>query len=201
MCFTFAWAGWEGGAHDNRILTEAKTRPELNFPNPTGQKFYLVDAGYPHKRGYMAPYKGSRIRYHLQDFRRGNGSERVPRNPKEKFNHLHSSCRMIIERTFGVWKARFAILANMPMYKIDTQTDIVLPTMAIHNYIRKSNYSDSAFRTAERENYTPWDSTLRTNGVEKPRQMTVTIRGLHFVIVLLVEFIIKHRCCNFLIYL
>ncbi|XP_074347447.1 uncharacterized protein LOC141686303 [Apium graveolens] len=163
LCFTFAWGGWEGGAHDSRILNEATTQGNLNFPHPSGNKFYLVDAGYAHKKGYMAPYKGSSIRYHLADFRRGDGSERVPRNPKEKYNHLHSSCRMVIERTFGVWKARFAILANMPMYKIDTQTDIVLSTMAIHNYIRKSNCSDSAFRTAERESYIPPDSTTTTN--------------------------------------
>ena len=70
---------------------------------------------------------------------------------------------MVIERTFGVWKARFAILANMPCYKIDTQTDIVLATMAIHNYIRKSNMEDSAFQTAERETYIPENSTSTQN--------------------------------------
>ena len=42
---------------------------------------------------------------------------------------------MVIERTFGVWKARFAILANMPIYKINMQTSIVLTTMEVHNYI------------------------------------------------------------------
>ena len=36
MCFTFVWAGWEGTAHDTRILNEALQRPELNFPHPTG---------------------------------------------------------------------------------------------------------------------------------------------------------------------
>ena len=51
---------------------------------------------------------------------------------------------MIIERTFGVWKARFAILAHMPSYKIETQTDAVIATMAIHNYIRKQNVGDDA---------------------------------------------------------
>ena len=163
MCFTFAWAGWEGGAHDSRILNEARTNLELNFPHPIGNKYYLVDAGYAHKKGYMAPYKGSKIRYHLQDFRRANGTAREPRNAKERYNHLHSSCRMVIERTFGVWKARFAILANMPMYTINTQTDIVLATMTVHNYIRKSNVADNAFQTAEQENYMPENSTSRTN--------------------------------------
>nr|XP_017228074.1 PREDICTED: putative nuclease HARBI1 [Daucus carota subsp. sativus] len=163
MCFTFAWAGWEGGAHDSRILNEARLKPELNFPHPTENKYYLVDAGYAHKKGYMAPYKGSGIRYHIQDFRRANGTARLPRNTKERFNHLHSSCRMVIERTFGVWKARFCILANMPMYKINTQTDIVLATMMIHNYIRKSRITDNAFETAEQENYIPENATSTPN--------------------------------------
>ena len=34
MCFTFAWAGWEGVAHDARVFLEALRRPELGFPHP-----------------------------------------------------------------------------------------------------------------------------------------------------------------------
>ncbi|KAL8545544.1 hypothetical protein ACS0TY_005623 [Phlomoides rotata] len=70
MCFTFVWAGWEGAAHDNRILGEAIRNPDLNFSIPKGQKYYLVDVGYTHMTGYMGPYKGENIRYHLDDFRR-----------------------------------------------------------------------------------------------------------------------------------
>ena len=70
---------------------------------------------------------------------------------------------MVIERTFGAWKARFAILTNMPMYTINTQTDIVLATMMVHNYIKKSNVADNAFQIAEQENYMSENSTSRTN--------------------------------------
>ncbi|KAG8379759.1 hypothetical protein BUALT_Bualt07G0122800 [Buddleja alternifolia] len=156
MCFTFAWAGWEGAAHDNRIFGEAIRGSNLNFPHPKGKKYYLVDAGYSHRLGYMGPYKGENIRYHLEDFRRARTSQlRAPRNMKEKFNYLHSSCRNIVERTFGVWKARWNILANMPYYHIDTQREIVLATMAVHNYIRKKNVADHAFLIAEDESYEP----------------------------------------------
>ena len=34
MCFTFAWAGWEGAAHDARIFLEALRREILHFPHP-----------------------------------------------------------------------------------------------------------------------------------------------------------------------
>jgi len=34
MCFTFAWVGWEGSAHDSRIFMEALRKPHLKFPHP-----------------------------------------------------------------------------------------------------------------------------------------------------------------------
>ncbi|XP_070006821.1 uncharacterized protein [Nicotiana sylvestris] len=168
MCFTFAWAEWEGEVHVSRIFGEALRRPD-NFPRPIENKYYLVDAGYPHMKGYMAPYKGDNVRYHLAQFRRGATRQlREPRGRIEKFNYLHSSCRNIVERTFGVWKARWSMLRDMPFYHIDTQRDIVLATMAIHNYIRKKCNMDDAFRAAENERYVPFvdpdvGTSLRAN--------------------------------------
>ena len=34
MIFTFVWAGWEGVAHDSRVLSETMRNPENNFPIP-----------------------------------------------------------------------------------------------------------------------------------------------------------------------
>ncbi|GJW27733.1 putative nuclease HARBI1 isoform X1, partial [Tanacetum coccineum] len=157
MCFTFAWAGWEGTAHDTRIFYEALRRPEVNFPRPTGDKYYVVDAGYPNTKGYLAPYKGNDIRYHIPDFRRGQScAQRAPKGKKETFNYYHSSLRNVIERTFGVWKARWAILKDMHVnYSYETQVSIVIASMAIHNYIRKKGQFDDAFNTAQQETYNP----------------------------------------------
>ncbi|KAK2633773.1 hypothetical protein Ddye_028565 [Dipteronia dyeriana] len=70
--------------------------PVLNFLKPLkGEKYYLVDAGYPQMSGYLGPYKGER--YHTPDFRRG----RQPTGPRELFNQAHSSLRNVIECTFG----------------------------------------------------------------------------------------------------
>ncbi|CAN6711241.1 unnamed protein product [Malus baccata var. baccata] len=81
-------------------------------------KYYLVDAGYPQMRGYLGPYEGER--YHLPDFHRGA----EPTGHKEVFNHIHSSLRSIIERIFGVWKKRWAILRDMPNYPFNKQVKI-----------------------------------------------------------------------------
>lgn len=48
-------------------------------------------------------------------------------------------------------------------YLIDTQIDIVLATMIVHNYIRKLITEDSTFQTAETEAYIHKNSTTTTN--------------------------------------
>jgi len=91
-----------------------------------------VDSGYPTPIGYIGPYRCER--YHLPEFRCSSGFE----NNNEVFNYYNSSLRCTIERTFEVWKNRFAILRRMPKFKYETQVHIVVATMAIHNFIRRS---------------------------------------------------------------
>ncbi|GAV82429.1 Myb_DNA-bind_3 domain-containing protein/DDE_4 domain-containing protein [Cephalotus follicularis] len=57
-------------------------------------KYYLVDTGYPPKKGYLGPYKEER--YHLPEFQSGRQASRL----REIFNHAHSSLRSVIERIF-----------------------------------------------------------------------------------------------------
>ncbi|GJR05969.1 putative nuclease HARBI1 [Tanacetum coccineum] len=57
MIFTYIVAGWEGTAHDARILNEALDDPIYEFPIPPSDKYYLCDAAYRHTRGFMAPYR------------------------------------------------------------------------------------------------------------------------------------------------
>ena len=42
-------------------------------------KYYVVDAGYPNRPGYLCPYKGER--YHMPEWHRGM----EPKTPKERF--------------------------------------------------------------------------------------------------------------------
>ncbi|KAL5570223.1 hypothetical protein UlMin_026798 [Ulmus minor] len=57
------------------------------------------------------------------------------RNPDIKFPKPppHSSLRSVIERCFGVWKARWQILADMPRYKFDSPVAIIMISMALQN--------------------------------------------------------------------
>ncbi|XP_039140531.1 uncharacterized protein LOC120277754 [Dioscorea cayenensis subsp. rotundata] len=96
--FTYILAGWEGSAHDSLVLRDALERPN-GLKVPEG-KYYVVDAGYATRPGFIPPYRG--VRYHLKEF-----GSRTPANSKELFNLRHSSARTSIERAFGSLKDGF----------------------------------------------------------------------------------------------
>jgi hypothetical protein len=149
MRFTFVVAGWPGSAHDTRIWRDTLwNKYKDDFPHPPQGKYYLVDSGYPNRKGYLAPYKGQR--YHVLEFQ--NSSQ--PIGLKEVFNHAHSSLRNVIERSFGVLKMKWRILLNVPRYSMEKQKKIIIACMALHNFIRDSNSSDEDFdRIASDETY------------------------------------------------
>ncbi|KAK5771643.1 hypothetical protein PVK06_047871 [Gossypium arboreum] len=99
--FSYVLVGWEGSAHDSRILSDALSRPRgLRILEG---KYYIADVGYGIRNGYITPYCG--VRYHLKEF-----SDQGPENAKELFNLRHLSLRITIERVFGILKKRFRVL-------------------------------------------------------------------------------------------
>ena len=60
--FSYILAGWEGSAHDARVLQDALSRG--GFCVPTG-RYYLADAGYANRLETLTPFKG--VRYHLKE--------------------------------------------------------------------------------------------------------------------------------------
>ncbi|CAL5406686.1 unnamed protein product [Camellia sinensis] len=104
-----------GTANDSRVFIETVHDPTNLFPMPPTDKYYVVDSGYTNMPGFLSPYCGDR--YHLNEFR---NQRRQPRNKKQMFNYRHSSLRNVIERCFGVLKARFPILRDMPPYSTKT---------------------------------------------------------------------------------
>jgi hypothetical protein len=61
MRFTYLMVGWEGSAHDSKVLGSALTE-DFSIPR---RSFYLADAGYALTRGTLVPYRG--VRYHLRE--------------------------------------------------------------------------------------------------------------------------------------
>ena len=161
MKFTFVMAGWEGSANDSRIFWETITNvEETKFPMPPTRKYYLVDSGYTNMPGFLSPYRGER--YHLRDYRGATS----PQGPEEIFNYTHSSLRNVIERCFGVLKARFPILRDMPSYDLKRQKYIILSCCVIHNFIKMCKDGDPLFIQYADENVELEDDAINNNGSE-----------------------------------
>ena len=101
--------------------------------------YYLVDSGYPNRKGFLAPYKNNT--YHIPDFRR----EGPPTKKEEIFNHAHSSLRNCIERIFGILKNKWRILKGIPHFDLVTQKRIIIACCVLHNFIRYSNLRAKQF--------------------------------------------------------
>ena len=106
--------------------------------------YYLVDSGYAIGSAFLPPHKSTR--YHAQEFQ---GANWQPSTPQELFNYRHSSLLMVIERCFGVLKARFPILTGMHSFSISRQRLIVTACCALHNFIHMYNRADEMFHVWE----------------------------------------------------
>ncbi|XP_057450806.1 protein ANTAGONIST OF LIKE HETEROCHROMATIN PROTEIN 1-like isoform X1 [Lotus japonicus] len=157
MKFTFVMAGWEGTANDSRIFLETIYKAENRFPFPPTGKYYIVDSGYANMPGFLSPYRGER--YHLRDYR----GQRAPQGPKELFNYIHSSLRNVIERCFGVLKARFPILKFMLPYALKRQKYIPLACCVLHNFIKMEMQDDPLFTQYADENVQLEDEAANGN--------------------------------------
>ena len=97
--FIDCYAGWPGSVHDARVLKnsplyrDASLDPNRLFP---GDRHILGDSAYPLKEWLLTPYRDNG---HLTQ------SER-------RYNFIHSSTRMAIERSFGLLKGRFKLPLN-----------------------------------------------------------------------------------------
>ena len=109
------------------------------------EKYFLVDAGYANRHGFLSPYRGTN--YHLRDRRRLGGDCK-----KELFNYRHASLRNAVERTFGIWKSRFRILRGVPHYPLWTQRDIIIACVVVHNFLMTSSDVEVSL-TAEEEDH------------------------------------------------
>ncbi|KAL6176391.1 hypothetical protein ACLB2K_053025 [Fragaria x ananassa] len=134
--FIYVLSGWEGSAHDSKVLNDAISRRN-GLKVPAG-KYYLGDCGFPNRRRFLAPFRGTR--YHLKDFCGGEGNH--PVNAVELFNLRHASLRNVIERIFGIFKSRFTIFKSAPPFPYKTQAELVLACAGLHNFLRQECRSD-----------------------------------------------------------
>ncbi|CAI0388501.1 unnamed protein product [Linum tenue] len=140
--FIYCLSGWEGSAHDGRVLRDALTRQNC-FTVPQGC-YYLCDAGYANSPGFLTPYRGQR--YHLKEW-----GVNPPETAEEFYNMKHSSARNVIERIFGILKMRWAILRDSSWFAPREVARIVVACCIIHNFIKREQGADQFERTYQDE--------------------------------------------------
>ena len=83
-------------------------------------KYYLADAGYTNGPGFLTPFRSTR--YHLKEWA---ASHQQPDNYRELYNLRHSRARNCVERTFGLWKKKWAVLRSPSFFDIMDQVTYV----------------------------------------------------------------------------
>ncbi|GJU90063.1 ALP1-like protein [Tanacetum coccineum] len=96
--------------------------------------YYLCDAGYTNGEGFLTPFRGQR--HHLNDW------SNPPTTAKELYNKKHSSTRNVIERCFGLIKARWAILRDNSYHPVESMPRVIIACCLMHNFIRTEMTQD-----------------------------------------------------------
>jgi hypothetical protein len=118
-------AGFEGSAHDQRVLSFSNFLNEL-----PGDCFLLADAGYsmvPDR--VLVPYRN--CRYHLSEF----GGRGRPNTKEELFNLRHSSLRTTVERCIGRLKGKWRILSTGVCANPANMQRIIYSCVCLHNFL------------------------------------------------------------------
>lgn len=111
--FTSLVVNWPGSAHDSRIFLSSRLCQSLEGGGYQG--YLLGDSGYGCQTFLMTPVLS-------------------PASIRERnYNEAHVKTRNVIERAFGVWKKRFAVLSVPIRTKIETTKNIILACAVLHN--------------------------------------------------------------------
>ncbi|XP_043462830.1 putative nuclease HARBI1 [Leptopilina heterotoma] len=113
-------ARWPGSAHDSTIFNNSRIRA-LFEAGTFGDRLLIGDSGYLLRSYIMTPLLNPRTRN------------------EQLYNESLIRTRNTIERTFGVWKRRFPILAlGTRFQKMDSIMAMIVATAVLHNICRKS---------------------------------------------------------------
>ncbi|XP_018367579.1 PREDICTED: putative nuclease HARBI1, partial [Trachymyrmex cornetzi] len=117
-------ARWPGSTHDATIFDHSRIK-NLFEAGTFGDGLLLADSGYPN-----LPYVMSPLHYPITP-------------PEHLYNEAQIRTRSIVERFFGIWKERFAVLSiGMRFQTIEKVLPIIMATAVLHNIVQQNIQQD-----------------------------------------------------------
>lgn len=111
-------ARWPGGAHDSHIFNNCYRKAKFEMGS-YGNALLLVDGGYASNTYMMPPLEN-----------RGTPAEHL-------YNESQIRTRNPVERSYGVWKRRFPVLALGMRIKLDKVLAVIVATAVLHNMLQQ----------------------------------------------------------------
>lgn len=105
---------WPGSAHDANIFKNSIIRSKFEH-GLMGNNLLVGDSGYPLKKYLMTPLSNPQT------------------IAEERYNESQIRTRNPIERSYGVWKRRFPILAIGINVDLETAKTVTVATAVLHN--------------------------------------------------------------------
>ncbi|CAH2100746.1 unnamed protein product [Euphydryas editha] len=116
-------ARWPGSAHDVTIFDMSELKVQLET-GMYGNKWLLGDSAYPLKPYLLTPLLN-------------------PESPGEQlYNEPLIRSRNCIERSFGVWKRRFPVVALRMRLRLQNAHAVIIATAVLHNICRLQNLEE-----------------------------------------------------------
>ncbi len=113
------FCAYPGSVHDARVF---RNSPLKNLLSATPNRYHiLADSAYPLEIGVLTPY-------------RDNGSLSPM---QKKYNKIHSSIRVVVERFFGIWKAKFRRMWYLDMHLLRKVPLVICSSCVLYSIVRK----------------------------------------------------------------
>ncbi|XP_031328585.1 putative nuclease HARBI1 [Photinus pyralis] len=160
--FTDCFIGFPGSVHDARVFSKSGMQERCNndqfFPNDS---HILGDSAYPLSQHVLVPYKDNG---HLT-------------RKQTKFNVIHASTRVTIERAFGLLKGRWRRLNYLELHCSAHIPSTIMAACVLHNFCIK-NKDEISFDVHPGGNNAQditSDATTTKGGVVKRCQIAETL--------------------------
>uniref|UniRef100_A0AAG5D146 DDE Tnp4 domain-containing protein n=1 Tax=Anopheles atroparvus TaxID=41427 RepID=A0AAG5D146_ANOAO len=139
--FMFADAGGKGGISDGGIFRNSRLHYKLE------NKLLNIPRAEPLRIPYKIPvpyfFLGDKAFAFTDYCIRPFGGLHPPGSYQRVFNYRHSRARMPVENALGILANRFQVLKGPILLEPDVAKHIVLTTVYLHNFLRKSTSNNS----------------------------------------------------------